>query len=1000
MSQTPHAGQRPFVVEASPFPPGLSLIEASAGTGKTFNIAMSVVRLLLETDASGQPIVDGLGNILVVTFTNAATEELVTRIRHTLQLAHDVWANTLFSESRPQIEMLRRMADGRERWASQRAQEALGALDTLSVFTIHGFCKRVLDEFALESGAPFGVKLLEDPAALIEEAMHDWWRRTFYVDDALAAWAVNRNWTPLSFLTDYSTWRRWPDATIEPAVPVAAARVAVDLALGAFTVSWSVDALRQAAAGVKWNKGALLAADEGVHECDALAARAAGGDLAAAQTLADALCVEALYAKANKVGKQNRTAADAIADWPIAMAATVLQTALRELEMAVRADCLQAADARVRALKRERAVIGFDDLLEQLHRVLAAQGADGLLARAIRQQFQAALIDEFQDTDSHQFHVFRIAFTGRPLFLIGDPKQAIYAFRGADVRAYLEASRQAAQRYTLDYNFRSTPPMVQAVNALFSRSPSPFVEEEIAFHPAIARQHPAPDARLDGTHALQWLFVPPEERNGKPVYTPAVQARALVLQACAQSIVQHVRDGWKPSRIAVLVRKGFEGVEMVQLLAAAGVPSVVSGLGDVMQSREMEELQRVLEAIATPRDMPRIRAALATTLWGMSHHDLLRLATPAGEREWDQILGEIAALRERWVTHGTLQLLEHLFEARGVVRRFLAQADGDRRLTNLRHAQELLHAAAENDALSIDGTLRWLDAARREPAEARGVRELRLESDDDAVQIVTVHRSKGLEYDIVYCPTLWGVRRIGDTEPVLVHEGERVIFDHGSVQRDIRAAQAERERLAEDSRLAYVALTRARFRTYVAWGPIGRAPNGSEHSALSWLLFDDTATARTGGATAVADALVQDPAGWLPMLQSLVAEHPSLMTIEQVDAWQPVAPFTQPGETPSTAAMARVLPGVPSIRERLSTFSIASFTSLTAGAYAALRAEASEQVARDRDDVTDGAPVPLLMPDASDFRTFPAGAEPGTVLHAILEHAPFDGAEEQLRPLV
>lgn len=991
----------PFEVDRTPFGPGISLIEASAGTGKTFNIAMSVVRLLLEME-DDRPVVDGLANILVVTFTNAATEELVTRIRNMLHLARDVWSGALDHESLPTIEMLRRLADGRELWALMRIREALAALDSLSVFTIHGFCRRVLDEFALESGASFGVQLLEDGETLVTEAMEDWWRRTFYEDASLAAWVVAKSWSPQVFARDYTTWRRWPDADIDPVVAPSAARTLVRRALDAFVAVWSIEALRTATASVQWNKDAPLAtafeSAEALDDLERLAARVMAGDLAAAQEIADMLRADALHAKANKAGKQNRAAADAILDWPIARQASVLHEALLTLELSLRADCLLATDARVRAIKQERNVIGFDDLLARLHAVLAAQGSDGLLARAIRRQYQAALIDEFQDTDSHQFHVFRIVFAERPLFLIGDPKQAIYGFRGADVRAYLAAGRAAAHRYTLGQNHRSTPAMVQAVNALFSRRAAPFVDDEIRFHPAVAREHSAPADRLMGRHALQWLYLPPEERNGKPAPTSASNARILLLQACADIVVRYVAEGWNPNRIAVLVRAGHEGADMVRLLADAGVPAVLTGLGDVMHSREMEELQRVLEAIAAPGNFARVRAALTTSLWGLGHDDLHRLNTPAGEAEWEEILNHFVTLRDLWVAQGVLQLLGRLFELRQVVARFLAQIDGERRLTNLRHAQELLHEAAESEALGMEGLLRWLESTRAQQADARGVRELRLESDDEAVQVVTVHRSKGLEYDIVLCPTLWNVRRVDASAPVLVHEGERVVFDHGSPQREARIAEAERERLAEDCRLVYVALTRARYRTYVGWGPIGRAPNGSEHSALSWLLYDGEAT--NASPADVAESLRDDLHRWEPMLRSLVDAHASLMAVDIVDSWRPAGRVPAKAGSVHIQPAARTLPAFPPPRERFSTFSIASFTSLTAGSYEAIRGEAHEGVARDRDDQSDVAQAAPVVRDAGDFRTFPAGTGPGIVLHALFERARFDATDEELRALV
>lgn len=990
-----------FVVDQTPFNRGITLIEASAGTGKTFTIAMSVVRLLLETDGE-HPVVDGLGSILVVTYTKAATEELVTRIRSILHLAREVWSGERDGESSPQIEMLRRMADAREAWALMRAEQAVAALDALSVFTIHGFCHRVLDEFALESGASFGAALLEDGESFLEEAMEDWWRRRFYTDAALAAWAVANEWTPKTFAADYRIWQRWPGAEIDPAVTVCEAREAVRGALEGFGGVWSVEDVRETLGSIRWNQGArieaAIASPEALTDLDRLVALALEGSLSAAQEVVEMLRADKLREYANKRGAQDRAAADALLHWPVAQRASDLHQALSVLEQSLRVDCLQASAERVRGLKEERQVLDFDDLLGQLHSVLTSQGSDGLLATAIRRRYQAALIDEFQDTDYHQFHIFQTIFARQPLFLIGDPKQAIYGFRGADVRAYIASGDAAEYRYTLGNNFRSTPDMVESVNALFSWRPAPFADPVIQFHPAKAAGHPAPDTKLKGEHALQWLFLPPDQQKGKPSFNGAERARTIFLSACAEIVGSHVADGWDPRHIAVLVRARHEGVTMVRLLADIGVPAVLTGVGDVMHSEEMTELRQVLEAIATPGDTRRVRAALGTRLWGFRYTDLVRLNSPVGEFEWEEISTQFAELRELWLARGVLQLLGHIFEVRQVVARFLTELDGERRLTNLRHLQELLHDASESEAPGMEGLLRWLTSVQADGADARGVRELRLERDSDAVRVMTVHASKGLEFEIVLCPTLWSVRRAESSTPVLVHEGERVIFDHGSTQHARRAAEVERERLAEDCRLLYVALTRARYRTYVSWGPIGRAPNGSEHSALSWLLYRGGTPADSPDV--VAENLRSAVGTWESMLQELVHANPSLMSLDVLDTWRPgrrVPSLVQDGETPLAA---RALPVPPSLPERLSTFSISSFTSLTAGSYEALRAEAHEAAARDRDDQSEQSVIAPSVHDPGDFRTFPAGTGPGIVLHALFEHTDFAATNESLRGLI
>lgn len=1014
MSETikaPAATAPRFDVVRSPFTPGISLVEASAGTGKTFNIAMSVVRLLLERDAHGTPLVQGIGNILVVTFTVAATDELVTRIRDMLRLAHEVYAGAMVDSSNVVVQRLRELADADPAFARQRIAQAMREVDTLAVFTIHGFCKRVLDEFALESGTAFGATLLDDDHTLLVSAMQDWWRRRFYADAPLAAYAVAKKWTPDTFKEVYRTWRRFPDVALVPSPVFETARTVVTAALATFSATWDARAFRDAVATLIWNSKTPCGNPESLEALIAQAEAAVQGDLGAAEVVAASCCVEALTKAATNRGTEQKARRAAIADWPIAQAASALAEAMTQFLHAVRADCLQQVKRIVDAEKRRHSALGFDDLLEQLSRVLSAQGPDGWLARAIRQQFQAALIDEFQDTDQHQFRIFDTAFAGQPLFVIGDPKQAIYAFRGADVHAYLEAARKAEQAFTLDVNHRSATPMVEAVNQLFTNRPNPFVDHAIAFHEATAKDHKAPTGyKLEGHHALHWLFVPPGESRGKRGFESTGTAQQMLFAACVAHIRQQ-REARCPSReIAVLVRTTSEGIAMARTLREARIPAVVSGLGNVLRSVEMDELQLVLEAVANPRQQARVRAALATPLWGASHDELVRLAQPEHEEQWQGVLNELDALRDLWISRGVLQMLQRLFALRQVSTRFMSFVDGDRRMTNLRHAVELLHAAASADELNIDGVLRWMTLARHDEDREREVAELRLETDADAVQVMTIHKSKGLQFDIVYCPTLWRAFPVGGDEPVLVHEDGGVVLDLGSEARPQRLLRAEVERLAEDSRLVYVALTRARFRTYVGWGPIDAKDRKSACSALSFLLYDqpghDTLPVEEQPAL-VATWFKADPDQWQGVLERLVARYPQHMHLQRLESALivPSPAAAVPAEVPRFAA--RTLPTDIPVATRLDTFRIASFTALTAGTHGGVSGGGEPDVARDVDDERAASLVSPLGAAASvrdlprsDFRTFPAGRREGSLLHTLFEHSHFDDSDVVLRERV
>lgn len=987
--------QREFRVASASIAAGSTLIEASAGTGKTFNIALTVLRLLLETDVEHQPIVKNIGAILVVTFTKAATEELVGRIRQKLRLAEKVWSGSLYAESTGEIEQLREMANGKERWALERIREALAALDTLSVLTIHAFCHRILSEYALESGSTFGVRLIEDEQPLVQEAMNDWWRRTFYIDAQLADWLVAQEkvWTPKSFMENYRLWTRWPDTRIDPDVELSVVRQQVSQAIGSLLVA--VEASETGSAGIlqflndiPWKKDKPLGTAAARERLVASIEQLSAGSLRAAQVVADHLAIESLESQISRRTTVGKNAVKVVSTWPIALAASSLGVTLRSLKKALIVDCLRFTHGRTAQYKNERNQVGFDDVLRRVYDVLQNQGSDGLLAQTIRKEFQAALIDEFQDTDSLQFHIFHSLFAGCPLFLIGDPKQSIYAFRGADLRAYLAAAGTAQNAYTLSGNFRSSTAMVEAVNTIFANAELPFVDEGIEYFNSQSRTHPAPDGILDGNHALEWLFVPPVE-DAKGLKNATVEeSRRMIFDRCVEIIRQHLAGGWKPNSIAVLVRTAFEGAEIAKRLADVGIPVVLSRQGDVMQSPEAAELLWILEAIAAPHKSQVVRAAASTLIWGSDYNQVRRTMDGENDAEWVVLHDYFTELREIWASSGVLPCIDRLIRMRDVVPRLLGYIGGRRRVTNIRHLTEMLYEFSEGDSLSIEETIQVFAAKRSEGVSNGDTRELRLDTDDDAVQVTTVHSSKGLEYDIVLCPTLWGVRQPDREQSLLVHDNEQAIFDLGSEQHNKRLILAERDRLAEDCRLVYVALTRAVHRTYVAWGPIGSKELTSVHSGLSWLLAGGSYTSAIG-------ALAGDPGRWKTLLENIVGRNPDLMKFTDASYPRGLPSKTDYQPTMQASLRARVLSSAPSPNERFSTFAVTSFTSLSAGnSDAALDAAAEDELHTGSGAVSPG--VVTLPSDPKDFRTFPAGAQAGLALHSLLEEIAFDASDNEL----
>lgn len=985
-----------------PLDPGISLVEASAGTGKTFCITQTVLRLLLDRDDAGEYRVRDLGRILVVTFTNKATAELVTRVRARLREAVEVFAGAVHERTEQNaalFDLLDRYGAGE----LPRLREALASLDRLSIFTIHGFCKRVLEESALESGTAYDSAFLEEDALLAQRAAQDWWRRTMYTDERLASLAVRQEWAYDAFLRDWKAWRRHPETTIEPDEPLSKAMTALEGAIGEFRRAWDPKRAGAFLAGQAWRSKAPLGDPAMRARIVAAGDKLAAGDVGRAVELVAHCTTDAIRDVETGIKLSPKDVYAAVPDEPLVQAVEALDGALERVRRALRVHCIDAVQLAFEDEKARRHLLGFDDLLRKLRDALVDEGEDGRLATAIRSRYDAALIDEFQDTDAYQFRIFSTAFAKRPLFLIGDPKQAIYGFRGADVFAYMHAASAADRDYTLGRNWRSTPQMVKAVNALFTRQPAAFLHDEIPFEPAEAARDPENPLASDERKALHWWFMPPEpNKQGDPVFVAMGNAEARLHATLVREVVQLLDREIRPGQMAVLVRWGYEGLAVQRALRAAGVPSIVAGMDDILASREMLELEAVMRAVLAPQDGRAVRAALATTMWGVDALGIHRLSRPEHESDWVVLVERLEQARETWMRRGFMRMVQELLGWLGALERLLALDEGERRVTNLRHAVELLHGAAVEERLSPEALLLWAARARSTKSEDAARKELRLESDADAVQIVTVHKSKGLEYDVVFCPGLWAAKRTAYGDPVLVHEGghESVVLDHGSDQYDARYRHADDERLAEDLRLAYVALTRARLRCYVGWGAAinGRSKTGAPHSALGYLLrAEHLPGASAGVAESTANALTASLAGWRDTLQDFVAANADVMSCEVVGADVTVPRWGGSSAVPVEPVCRELTPA----RGQLESWRVSSFTSLTAGAPHEV---ADEEDARDvADEGGNGAPTASLGgPSAGSgpsFMDFPAGRAPGIALHELFERADFAMDDEALRAL-
>ncbi|HDS0951169.1 TPA: exodeoxyribonuclease V subunit beta [Stenotrophomonas maltophilia] len=827
---------------------GIGLIEASAGTGKTFTLATLFTRLVVEHGLR-------IGQILAVTFTDAATQELRKRIRERLALAARLVDLAPEEGEAPDALLTRQvlqrhLQEGGESAAAlkRRLQVAADEIDLASIFTIHGFCTRVLREHALESGHTFDPpELLASDRELLESLAADLWR--VHANDPATLEPLTWLWShPDALAADLRALLASPPLHPRPQ-PVAAADPRAALQGAAEELSASVrehgeqffidlcDAVdNKWINGVSYKLGWLHPLG---RQLLAWAERGDASELLASERL-PALLPDALVAKTNKKFVERTPASPLQA--PLARYVDLLA----QREQWLRATALnflhalrQEATQRLATLKRTLRVQTYDDLIDGVARAL--EGPQRLdLVRKLRQQYRIALVDEFQDTDDRQWGIFHTVFGDSPevrelglapaLFLIGDPKQAIYGFRGGDIHTYLKAKQAARPAPPLDQNFRSRPAVLRALQALYDNGgDDAFLEAGIGFEPVRPGGVRSDEDYLrDGTPAAALTLR--VLRSGGDKAMSADASREAATQACVAAIHQTLVDAragkallrgraLQPGDIAVLVRSHREATLVQRGLAAVGIPAVAAGKQSLFSTSEARDLRTLLLALLQPADEGRLRAALATVLLGQ------RASAIAGmEREGDlqrAFQAQLLHWRERWQRGGPFAVIADVCAAQG--ERLLALIDGERRLTNYLQLGELLQEASAQ-ALGMHGLLDWLQGQMANADQDDEQQLLRLESDARRVQIITLHKSKGLEYPLVFLPFV-GID--GGAPNAASHctvhlQGQRQL--HWKLDKDeaweTASGQREREQRAEDARLLYVGLTRAEHALWIAIGDL------------------------------------------------------------------------------------------------------------------------------------------------------------------------------------
>lgn len=981
---------------------GSQLIEASAGTGKTFTISALYLRLVL-----GHGGEQGFGRellppqILVVTFTDAATKELRERIRTRLAEAARFFRGDLL-EADSLLQQLREQFDPLH-WAAcaNRLEVAAQWMDEAAVSTIHSWCQRMLREHAFDSGSLFTQTLETDHSDLLSQVMRDYWRRFCYGMQGDALQWVRANWgSPDALLPKvralFGRQRVASDAEEPQALidGVLQQRAEYLRELKAPWAQWAAELLQLCHEGLaaKQVDGRKMQARYFEPWCEKLR-------VWATEEQAEELDLGTGFTRFTPEGM-----AEAWKGEPPRHPALEAMSTLRERLQALPtpdASLLEHAAAwvgsRFEQEKRRRAEMGFDDMLLRLDSALSGPAGERL-AGLIREQFPIALIDEFQDTDPVQYRIFQRIYrieenlreTG--LFLIGDPKQAIYAFRGADIFTYLRAREATAGRlHTLDTNFRSSQAMVTAVNHVFQRAEHRtqgagaflFRREDdnpVPFQ-AVKAQGRKETLQVGGqvVPALNiWQLV-----SDEPV--SAAVYRKHMAASCATAIVallsggQQGRSGFvqaegelrgcQPSDIAILVRDGREAQLVREELAARGVRSVyLSDKDSVFSAQEAHDLLSWLKACAEPDVERLLKAALASVTLNLPLSALDQLNQD--ELDWERWVMTFREYRHLWRTQGVLPMLRRLLHDFNLPQVLIARSDGERVLTNLLHLAELLQQAATE----LDGEqalIRHLSEHLASGGQAAEEQILRLESDEQLVKVVTIHKSKGLEYPLVFLPFVCSTKPVdGKRLPLAWHDSERqaqLTLTPNAEQ----IALADDERLAEDLRLLYVALTRARHACWLGVADLKRGTSKESllhRSALGYLL---------GGGVPLDNSAALGQ--WLAALSD-GAPAIRCEVLPEAEA----ACFTA---TRNTAELApQRLPR----RRAAENWWIASYSALHIGEdLLALDSSQAQQLLDD--ERADPLVLSEALPGGSDLHRFPRGPNPGTFLHGLLEWAGREG---------
>jgi len=859
------ASSEPLNVNTLPLT-GIRLIEASAGTGKTYTITSLYLRLIIGHQCT--PL--SPENILVVTFTRAATEELRDRIRGRLKQA---LADLQATESNdPVVELIRTQLDDEQlQAAKQRLKDALQLMDLAAIYTIHGFAQKLLRQHSVEANVSGDFELIINETDILIQAVQDVWRSSVYPLKGETLSLILNEWSSPEALLKKTRNLLYRD---------------VEYHLGEKTGDFETVAKHYLTARDELNAQWQASGDSFINEiknnkdingtfAKGIAKKVGNIDLflsgqkVSSKDLLAALDSFTQSGLVKSVKKNGEPVNHALSDYFQKVSDYFgPYHAAKDYELRTwRMSLTKLIKQRLMLLKERKLLVATDDLLSNLNDALDKHD-DSQLADPIRKQYPVAMVDEFQDTDAAQYALFRSLYvkpmqlitggvadgkqsvnSSLALFMIGDPKQAIYKFRGADIFTYIKAKNEVTQGYSLDTNYRSTLGMVTAVNTIFTQHDKPFIYDADIPFVSVKAKNNADRLIIDNVEAraVTWKCINTDQKE----ITSSSDLIEALAQDCAEQVAQllinaeqdHVMlsaekesstgesaadtQQLKAKDIAILVRSGRQAQIVKNALSQRNVGCVYVGQENVFESSEAQGLLMLLQAVHGLSER-KFRNAIAHPIWGLSLTELQICLS--NEEKWEQQLEQLYSAHETWLKQGIMPMIMHWIHERQLPQAWLSNTHGERILTNVMHLAELLQETT-SDVQGMQGLMTWFDQQVTGSLLGDGEqKQLRLESDANLVQIVTIHKSKGLEYPIVFLPYSWSG----------VESKDEIFYDQDADQLKCDLAgdfKVERiqEGLAEEVRLLYVGLTRAATKCYVSMPTL---PTGQYSSHLNKAIMD------------------------------------------------------------------------------------------------------------------------------------------------------------------